>query len=131
MYNNDIEGDDKMYKPGVTVWYNVRNLNSTLAFYTEKLGFKVLNHDASMGQARLTTNTDDCFIGFSEAQELSPSSTSTTFEVGNIEHAMQQLQDKGVDFKGGIRQVGTLVKLAAFTDPDGHSLMLSQKMICE
>jgi predicted enzyme related to lactoylglutathione lyase len=104
-------------------------LELTLEFYTEKLGFKVLNHDASKGQARLATNTKDCFIGFSEAQELVPSTTSTTFEVENIEQAMQTLQQKGVLFNGGIRTIPGLVKLAAFKDPDGHDLMLSEKLI--
>jgi predicted enzyme related to lactoylglutathione lyase len=118
-----------MYNSGLTVWYNVHDLERTLVFYTEKLGLKVLNHDAGKGQARLATNTKDCFIGFSEAQELVPSTTSTTFEVENIEQAMQTLQHKGVLFNGGIRTIPGLVKLAAFKDPDGHDLMLSEKLI--
>jgi len=52
------------------------------------------------GQAMLTTNTKDCFIGFSEAQSLVPSSTCTTFEVENIKQAVQILQQKGIEFKG-------------------------------
>jgi predicted enzyme related to lactoylglutathione lyase len=120
-----------MYSSGVSIWYNVKDLERTLAFYTEKLGFKVLNHNTSLGQARLTTNTKDCFIGFSEAQTLLPSTTSTTFEVVNIEQAMQDLQEKGVVFNGGIRTIPNLVRLATFTDPDGHNMMLSEKMYCE
>jgi catechol 2,3-dioxygenase-like lactoylglutathione lyase family enzyme len=120
-----------MYSSGLTVWYNVKDLERTLAFYTEKLGFKILNHDTSMGQARLTTNTQDCFIGFSEAQTLLPSTTSTTFEVVNLEQAIQDLQGKGVVFNGGIRTIANLVKLAAFNDPDGHDMMLSEKLYCE
>lgn len=120
-----------MFKPGVGIHYNVSNLEQTLSFYTEKLGFKELYYDANNRQAMLTTNTKDCFIGFAEAQSLVPSSTCTTFEVENIEQAVQILQQKGVEFKGGIFEVPSLVKLATFFDPDGYKLMLSEKIGCE
>lgn len=120
-----------MFKPGVGFHYNVSNWESTLAFYTEKLGFKVLYCDANKGQGMVTTNTKDCFIGFAEAQSIVPSSTCTTFEVENIEQAVQTLQQKGVEFKGGIIEIPSLVKLATFIDPDGYKLMLSERIGCE
>ena len=49
-----------MFRPGVSIWYNVKNLEDTITFYTEKLGFRVLNHNPAVGQARLATNTEDC-----------------------------------------------------------------------
>lgn len=115
-----------MFKPGVGFHYNVSNLERTLAFYTEKLGFNVLFHDTNNGQAMLTTNTKDCFIGFAEAQSIIPSSTCITFEVENIEQAVQILQQKGVKFEGGILEIPNVVKLATFSDPDGYKLMLSE-----
>ncbi|MDD4239226.1 MAG: VOC family protein [Desulfotomaculaceae bacterium] len=120
-----------MFKPGVGFHYNVSNLERTLAFYTEKLGFKVLNVDTNMRQAMLTTNTKDCLIGFAEAQSIHPSSTCTTFEVENIEQAVLILQQKGVEFKGEIIEVPGTVKLATFSDPDGYKLMLSEIIGCE
>lgn len=120
-----------MFKPGVGFHYNVRNLEKTLAFYTEKLGFKVLNYDTNMGQAMVTTNTKDCLIGFAEAEPILRSSTCTTFEVKNIEQAVQGLQQKGVEFKDGIIEVPGTVKLAAFNDPDGYKMMLSEIIGCE
>lgn len=113
-----------MFKSGVSFFYNVSNLERTVAFFTEKIGFKVLEYIAEIGQARLSTNNQDCIIGFAEAQSVIPSTTCITFEVENIEQAVQILQEKGVEFKGGIIEVPNTVKLAAFTDPDGYNLML-------
>ncbi|NLI13717.1 VOC family protein [Pelotomaculum propionicicum] len=118
-----------MFKPGVGFHYNISNLELTLSFYTEKLGFKELYCDANNGQSIVTTNTEDCFIGFAEAQPISPSSTCITFEVENIEQAVQNLQQKGIEFKGGIIVVPGVVKLAKFFDPDGYKLMLSERII--
>ncbi|MFZ5644915.1 MAG: VOC family protein [Bacillota bacterium] len=115
-----------MFKPGVGIHYNVSNLEQTLAFYTEKLGFKELYYNANNRQAMLTTNTKDCLIGFAESQSLVPSSTCITFEVDNIEQAVQTLQQKGIHFKDGIFEVPGVVKLASFFDPDGYKLMLSE-----
>jgi predicted enzyme related to lactoylglutathione lyase len=72
----------------------------------------------------LSTNTEDCFIGFAEEQSVIPASTCTTFEVENIEQAVRTLQQRGIDFRDGIVEVPNSVKLAAFTDPDGYKLML-------
>lgn len=119
-----------MFKPGVGFHYNVSNLEQTLAFFTETLGFKVL-YDTNMGQAMISTNTKDCLIGFAEAQPVLHSSTCMTFEVENIEQAVQLLQQKGVEFKDGIFEVPGIIKLAAFSDPDGYKLMLSERQDSE
>lgn len=121
-------GGNHTFKPGIGFNYNVSNLDRTVAFYTEKLGFQVLDYDAGRGQARLSTNVQDCFLGFSETQAVVPASACATFEVENIEAAVQDLQKKGVEFKGAIIEVPNLVRLAAFTDPDGYSLMLFSRV---
>ncbi|MFZ5352569.1 MAG: VOC family protein [Bacillota bacterium] len=117
-----------MYKSGITIWYNVKDIERTKAFYTEKLGFEVSFHDVEGGNVIMKTNTKDCFIGFSCADEILPSTSSTVFEVENIETAYDILKKRGVEFSGDIDVVPGMVKLATFTDPDGHSLMLSESM---
>jgi len=120
-----------MFKQGVGFHYNVSNCKHTIAFYTEKLGFKLIYCDTNKGQAMVTTSTKDCFIGFAEAQSIVPSSTCITFEVENINYAVQVLQQKGIEFKGGVIEVPGTVKLATFIDPDGYKLMLSERIINE
>ncbi|HZG82518.1 MAG TPA: VOC family protein [Brevibacillus sp.] len=117
-----------MYKSGVTVWYNISRLDATIAFYTEKLGFEKIFHDVESGMAMVSTNTPDCVIGLSEAEAVVPSTSSTVFEVINIEEAMQHLQQQGVPFVGEIETIPDMVKLATFTDPDGHNLMLAETL---
>lgn len=113
-----------MFKPGIGFHYNVSDLEQTIEFYTEKLGFKVLDYDENMHEARLQTNTRDCIIGFAERQPVLPGSTCITFEVEDIEKVVQILRQKGIMFEGEIVEVPNLVKLAAFADPDGYSLNL-------
>lgn len=118
-----------MYKPRITIWYNVSQAERTLAFYTEKLGFQLLYRNDAVGMMTVKTNTSECVIGFSEAETVVPSTSSTVFEVENIEEAVQTLQERGVQFNGGIRLIPNITKLAAFTDPDGHHLMLSEDLM--
>ena len=115
-----------MYKSGITVWYSVADLARTLEFYSDKLGFEVVFHDASSGMAMVNTNTKDCIIGFSVAEAVEPATSSTVFEVHNIEEAIQQLEAKGVAFIGEVEDVPEMAKLVTFVDPDGHNLMLAE-----
>ncbi|MDF2659965.1 MAG: lactoylglutathione lyase [Paenibacillus sp.] len=118
-----------MFVPGFTVWYNVRDIGQSLAFYTGKLGFELLFHDPDSGMAMVKTNTDQCVIGFSQAEEVVPSTSSTVFDVSNMEDAVHTLKQQGVTFIGDIETIPDFVKLATFTDPDGHSLMLSEQLV--
>ena len=87
-----------MFKSGFTVWYNVSNVEETYKFYTEKLGFKGDFWDRDNGMASVHTNTEGCFIGFSQAVEVIPSKASAVFEVENIEEAVKALAEKGISF---------------------------------
>ena len=117
-----------MFVPGLTVWYSVRSIENSLAFYTEKLGFEKLFYNPEWGMAMVKTNTDNCVIGFSEAETIEPSTSSTVFDVENIEEAVRKLKQMDISFSGEIEVIDDFVKLATFTDPDGHPLMLSQSL---
>ncbi len=118
-----------MYKSGIAIWYNVTNLEATVEFYTKRLGFQIDFMDEAGRMAIVQTNTADCFIGFSEAENVVPVTSSAVFEVENIEEAVEQLKARGVTFNGAIETIPDFVKLATFTDPDGHSLELSQTLM--
>lgn len=78
--------------------------------------------------AMVNTNTKDCVIGFSEVQTVEPPTSSTVFEVVNIEEAMRQLEAKDVTFIGEVEHVPGMAKLATFIDPNGHKLMLAETL---
>lgn len=118
-----------MYKPGLTIWYNVKDLERTLKFYTEGLGFALDFKDEESRVAIVTTNTKDCCIGLAEAETVIPVTSSTVFEVTDIEQAVDVLKSRGIRFTGDIEVIPDFVKLATFTDPDSHSFELSQTLI--
>lgn len=118
-----------MYKSGLTIWYNVTNLETTLEFYTKRLGFPLDYMDEAGRMAIIQTNTADCFIGFSESETVVPVTSSAVFEVENIEEAVEQLKSRGVTFNGDITTIPDFVKLATFNDPDGHCFELSQTLM--
>jgi len=118
-----------MYKSGLTIWYNVSNLERTLAFYTEGLGFKIDFQDEESRIAMIQTNTKDCCIGLAEAETVVLVTSSTVFEVEDIDHVVSLLKTRGVTFTGEIETIPDFVKLATFNDPDGHCFELSQTLL--
>ncbi len=117
-----------MYKSGFTVWYSVSNVERTLKFYTEQVGFELDSYDKENGMASVHTNTKDCYIGFSEAEQVVPSTASVVFEVEDIHAAVKELKEKGITFTGEITTIPDYVKLITFKDPDGHDLELAQQL---
>lgn len=115
-------------KSGITIWYSVKDLENTLSFYVDLLGFEKVFHDPATGMAMVNTNTKDCIIGFSVADTVVPSTSSTVFEVQDIERTIRALGEKGIEFPGGVEFVPDMAKLATFYDPDGHNLMLSETL---
>lgn len=118
-----------MYKPGLTIWFNVSNLERSVKYYTEGLGFDLDYHDKEQRIAIVTTNTKDCCIGLAEAETVVPVTSSTVFEVEDIESAVAQLKERGIMFTGDIETIPDFVKLATFQDPDGHHFELSQTLL--
>ncbi|GAU76743.1 VOC family protein [Fusibacter sp. 3D3] len=118
-----------MYKSGLTVWYSVKDIEVTKAFYSNKLGFELYFDDKDGGNVIMSTNTADCTIGFSVADEVVPSTSSLVFEVENIEKAYETLKSRGVEFIGRIETVPGMTKLATFVDPDENILMLSETLV--
>ncbi|WP_066189858.1 MULTISPECIES: VOC family protein [Gracilibacillus] len=118
-----------MYKAGFTLWYNVSNVERTLEFYTEQLGFEMDSYDKEHGMGSVHTNTKDCFIGFSEAEQVVPSTAAAVIEVEDIENAVKELEAKGITFNGEISTIPGYAKLITFKDPDGHDMELSQTLM--
>lgn len=113
---------------GIGFHYNVSDLERTIAFYTEKLGLCVLDVDTERRQARMTTNVSGCILGFAQAENVVPASACITFEVRNMEEAVRMLRQNGAASGGEIMEVPNTVKLFAFADPDGYSLMLYEQI---
>jgi catechol 2,3-dioxygenase-like lactoylglutathione lyase family enzyme len=107
-----------------------RDQDAALAFYTEKLGFKVVT-DQPMGPAQrwieLRVGTSDSrvvlFTPDGHADRIG-SFFNGAFACDNVEKTYEELSARGVEFTGPPKKEpwGTF---ATFKDPDGNQFVMS------
>lgn len=109
-----------------------RNQDAAVAFYTEKLGFKVVT-DQPMGPKQRWI---ELRVGSSESrvvlftpdghEDRIGTSFNGAFACDNVEKTYEELKARGVEFTSPpTRQPwGTF---AAFTDPDGNQFVMSSR----
>lgn len=110
----------------------VSDIDRTLAFYTQKVGFD-LDHDVrpsdTIRVVQLTPPGSACSIvigtGMGDISEMQPGSVKALhLVVANISEAREALAGRGVAV-GEIADLGG-VKYARFNDPDGNSWLLQE-----
>ena len=108
----------------------VTDVDSSLAFYVDKVGFH-LDHDVQPGNGmriiQLTPPGSACSIVFGAGMGSSnaPGSIKNLhLVVSDIVEARKLLEDKGVEISE-VQDMGG-VKYAYFSDPDGNSWALQQ-----
>lgn len=114
---------------GVGLTFLVTNLERSVAFYRDMLGF--LEIDGGEGNAVLASG--DTRMVLREIKEVSPVNrrlVHLNLEVGDVMAVYEDLRAKGVRFTYAPRVVnrGTKLELwaAAFRDPDGHGIAITQ-----
>lgn len=114
---------------GVGVLILVTNLNRSVAFYQDILGFFVI--DGGPGSAVLASG--DTRVVLRVVYEVVPDTPRVVYlnlEVGDIDGMYEELRSKGVEFVHGPRLVNQGERLelwsATFMDPDHHNIAISQ-----
>ncbi|MFF5176120.1 VOC family protein [Micromonospora sp. NPDC000089] len=114
---------------GVGLTLLVTDLSRSLGFYTDVLGFTEVDRGA--GNAVLASGSTRVVLReVSGAAPLSRRLVHLNLEVADIDAAYRRLREAGVRFTYAPRVVNRGAKLevwaAAFRDPDGHGIALTQ-----
>lgn len=115
------------YDGGLTCAFGVSDLDRSIAWYQDVLGFKLLYRAGDIGWCELATGVDKVNVGLSERREGSGAGGSTlTFGVTSLEEAKAELERHNVRLDGDIMEIPGLVRLLTFFDPDANALMFYQ-----
>ena len=117
------------YNGTITLASSVGDLDASLAWFKDVLGFEEIFKAAEVGWAEVSTPTEGVTIGLGQNEQVDGSGgTTPVFGVTDIDAARAELEGKGVRFDGETQVIPGMVKLATFFDPDGNSYMLSQSL---
>ena len=103
------------------IWLPVSDMGRAIDFYRDTLGLEVLEQDAdwsmvTAGDQRIGLNADESPKGSAGAV--------VAFGVdGDLEHAVEELKAKGVEFPAEISE-HHWGRIATFRDPDDNDLQL-------
>ena len=105
----------------------VRDVNRSLPFYRDLLGFKLI--ETMPGYARLRSPGSDTTIALHELgkeRELDPEREGVRayFEVRSLDKLCERLKDKGVRFLQMPKDMEWGWRHAYLRDPDGHEISL-------
>ncbi|GIJ40036.1 VOC family protein [Micromonospora andamanensis] len=114
---------------GVGITLLVTELSRSLEFYRDRLGFTEVDRGAA--NAVLSSGTTRLVLReMTGAQPISRRLVHVNLDVDDIQSAYERLRDSGVRFTYPPRVVNRGSKLevwaAAFRDPDGHGIALTQ-----
>ena len=114
---------------GLTCALGVTDLDRSIAWYRDVLGFELLYRLEENAWCGLKTGVERVNVGLSQLEEAGGKGGATlTFGVGDIEAAKAELDSRGVRQDGPIRDIPGLVRLLTFYDPDDNALMFYQEL---
>src|SRR5262245_20761433 len=119
-----------MITHGKFVSIPTRNQDLALAFYTQKLGFKLVTDQPRDDKQRWIElrigGSDTRFVLFSMDEDPSGSYFNGALACDNVEKTYQELKERGVKFAGPPKQEewGTF---AILEDIDGNKFLISSK----
>ncbi|TVQ32070.1 MAG: VOC family protein [Phycisphaeraceae bacterium] len=117
------------YDGGLTCSIHVTDLDRSLRWYQEVLGFTLLYKIDELAWAELATEVARVNIGLGQTEGFKAGpGIKLTFGVKNVDAARAFLESKDVRFDGPTQEHPGMVKLATFYDPDGNALMFYEDL---
>jgi len=115
------------YDGGLTCSLGVSNLEKSIAWYCDHLGFELEYRADEIGWCELKSPVARVNVGLSENDDPGGKGGATlTFGVTDIEAAEAELKAGEVRTDGPIQEIPGLVRLLTFYDPDDNALMFYQ-----
>lgn len=120
------------YDGGLTCALECADLEKSLVWYQQVLGFELLYKVDEMAWAELKSPVDGVNVGLAQVEAPSPAGGATpTWGVSDITAARTVLENDDVRFDGETQTIPGMVSLATFFDPDGNRHMLYQDLSAE
>ena len=116
------------YDHAITLSTPVANLEDSIAWFRDVLGFEEIFKIPEAGWAEVSTSADGVSIGLEAGGAAQGRGTTPVFGVVDIDAARSELESKGVRFDGETVELPGMVKLATFFDPDGNRFMFAQSL---
>jgi predicted enzyme related to lactoylglutathione lyase len=116
------------HKPSLLVQLQVSDLERSIRFYTQDLGFTVTERRDDLQFVHLTWGVEGLQLGLAAGGDVPPSPGTVTLNLGvrgDVEDVRRALEGRGVVFKGPTVVIPGKVRLAEFRDPDGYRLRLA------
>ncbi len=118
--------DGPYYRPTVVLQLGVADLNKSIAFYEEVLGFKIVERRDDLQFAHVATNVPGLQLGLSVGSaQKGTGAAIVNISVVDVAAARRLLESRGVTFSGPTQVIPGKVALAGFRDPDGNQLRLA------
>lgn len=118
------------YVPEVTASMGVTDLDRSIAWYEQVLGFKLLYRVDDIAWCELSTGTPGVNVGLSQVESVTQGGGATNvWGVKDIAAAKAVLDAAGVRQDGEVQHIDGMVKLITFYDPDGNAMMLSENLM--
>ncbi len=116
------------YNGGLTCAVHVSDIDKSITWYQDVLGFKLMYHLKEMGWCEMASPVSGVLVGLSQVEDPKVRGVTLTWGVNDIESARKTLEADDVRFDGPTQEIPKMVKLATFYDPDGNTYMLYESL---
>lgn len=107
----------------------VKDHKAASDWYITTLGCEVEFQNDEMGMSFLKTPVENVYLDLSQVEAPAAGGGATlVWSVGDAHDSRKALEDLGVRFDGPTRELGGMVRLATFFDPDGNTHMVYQSL---
>ena len=121
-----VQDGGPYYRPTVVLQLGVADLDKSIAFYEQVLGFKTIERRDDLKFAHIETNVPGLQLGLSVGSaQKGTGAAIINISVVDIAAARKSLESRGVVFSGPTQVIPGKVALAGFKDPDGNQLRLA------